>query len=312
MGAAKAKPFLKWAGGKRQLLRQIERYFPTTLKNGVIERYVEPFVGSGAVFLHVVQNYPVKEFFIADINLELILAYRTVQRDVQNLMIELARLEERYLPLTETKRKEFYYRLRAAYNAERRQIDYAVYEASWIRRTAQLIFLNRTCYNGLFRVNSRGEFNVPFGRYANPTICDRRNLLAVSHILQHATVHGGHYTDCAAVIDDRTLVYFDPPYRPLSATANFTAYSAHEFDDRSQLELAEFFKQLDGRGAYLLLSNSDPRSVDPEDDFLEVAYRSFPIERVQARRRINSRASKRGPISELLIRNYAVAQAQTD
>jgi DNA adenine methylase len=312
MGAGKARPFLKWAGGKRQLLRQIDHQFPSALKNGEITRYVEPFVGSGAVFLHVVQQYPVEEFFIADINQELILAYRTVQHDVKGLITELARLEERYLPLPETKRNEFYYKLRSAYNAERRRINYAAYHVSWVKRTAQMIFLNRTCYNGLFRVNSRGEFNVPFGRYPNPTICDRRNLQAASAILQRATIHGGHYTDCASIIDQQTLVYFDPPYRPLSATSNFTAYSAHQFDDRNQLELAAFFRKLDQRGAYLLLSNSDPRSVDPEDDFMESAYHSFAIERVQARRRINSKASKRGPINELLIRNYAVANPQPE
>lgn len=308
MRSRKARPFLKWAGGKRQLTRQIDRFFPPALENGVIRRYVEPFVGSGAIFFHVIQKYPVRELFIADINTELMLAYRTIQKNVHGLITELARLQERYLPLGEAKRKEFYYAQRAAYNEERSQINYRLYQPSWVRRTAQMIFLNRTCYNGLFRVNSRGEYNVPFGRYANPKICDRSNLQAVSAVLQRTDIRSGPYTACADVVDEQTLVYFDPPYRPLSATASFTAYSPHSFDDREQLQLAAFFRQLDQRGAFLLLSNSDPRNVDPNDDFLETAYCDYAIERVQARRRINSCAAKRGPISELLIRNYRLPQ----
>jgi DNA adenine methylase len=303
-GGNLARPFLKWAGGKRQLLSQIDSYFPRALKHGALQRYVEPFVGSGAVFFHVVQNYPVKELFIADINPELILAYRTIQEDVEGLIHELAYIEDRYLFLPETRRKAFYYQQRALYNEGRLAIDYDTFHDTWVKRTAQLIFLNRTCYNGLFRVNSHGEYNVPFGRYKNPTICNEPNLRAVSDILQRAEIHYGHYSDCIRVVGEGTLVYFDPPYRPISATANFTAYSSHNFDDNEQLALAEFYRGLDNQGACLILSNSDPKNTNPDDDFLEEAYAGFRIERVQARRRINRSAEKRGPINELLILNY--------
>lgn len=304
MQTRKARPFLKWAGGKRQLLSQIDGFFPQALKNGKLNRYVEPFVGSGAVFFHVVQNYPVKDLFIADINPELILAYRTIQQAVEALIAELMQIEAHYLPLPESQRKTFYYKQRALYNKNKPAIDYNTFQEAWIERTAQLIFFNRTCYNGLFRVNSRGEYNVPFGRYKNPVICNGPNLRAASALLQQARIHYGHYSACADVVDESTLVYFDPPYRPISATANFTAYSPHSFDDDQQLELAEFFRQLDSQGAHLLLSNSDPKNTDPKDDFLEEAYQGFRIERVQARRRINRSAEKRGLINELLILNY--------
>jgi len=299
-----ARPFLKWAGGKRQLLSQIDSYLPPALELGALQRYVEPFVGSGAVFFHVVQNYPVKELFIADINPELILAYRTIQEDVEALIAELAEIEDLYLPLDEAQRKAFYYRQRDIYNKSKALITYNTFQEAWVRRTAQLIFLNRTCYNGLFRVNSRGEYNVPFGRYKNPTICDGPNLRVVSEILQRAEIHYGHYSDCARVVGKATLVYFDPPYRPISTTSNFTAYSPHSFDDNQQLELAEFYRRLHHQGACLILSNSDPKNTDPADDFLEEAYAGFRIERVQARRRINRSVEKRGPINELLILNY--------
>lgn len=300
----KARPFLKWAGGKRQLLSQIDGYLPQALKTGQVRRYVEPFVGSGAVFFHVVQNYPLEELFLADINAELILAYHTIQQEVEALITELAAIEDRYLPLAEPERKAFYYRQRDGYNRDKVGIDFDSFQETWVKRAAQLIFFNKTCYNGLFRVNSRGEYNVPFGRYKNPTICDSPNLRAVSELLQRAQIHYGPYGDCAAAIDEATFVYFDPPYRPISATANFTAYSPHSFDDDQQLELADFYRQLDKKGAYLLLSNSDPKNIDPTDDFLEEAYAGFRIERVQARRRINRSAEKRGPINELLILNY--------
>jgi DNA adenine methylase len=259
----KARPFLKWAGGKRQLLPQIDSHLPAELKSGQIRRYVEPFVGSGAVFFHIVQTYAVGELFIADINAELILAYRAIQQDVDALIAELSALEEHYLGLSEEQRKTFYYRQRESFNEERTTITFHSFQPAWIRRTAQLIFFNKTCYNGLFRVNSRGEYNVPFGRYKNPTICDAPNLRSVSAILNRTRIHFGHYSDCA-----------------------------------------DFYRQLDEQGAHLLLSNSDPKNINPEDDFLEEAYEGFRIERVQARRRINRSADNRGPINELLILNY--------
>lgn len=300
----KARPFLKWAGGKRQLLPQITLLLPGGLQDGRIQRYAEPFVGSGAVFFHLAQTYHIPELYISDLNPELIRAYRTVQEDVEELIIFLRELEAAYLPLAEAERKCFYYAQRDQFNSTRPTAGSAAPAAACPERTAQLIFLNRTCYNGLFRVNASGAFNVPFGRYRRPRICDEPNLRAVSAVLQDTQIHYGRYTDCADFVDDATFVYFDPPYRPLTSTANFTAYSRHNFDDAAQLELAAFYRRLDAAGATLLLSNSDPRNVDPTDDFFEAAYAGFRFERVRASRRINSRAEKRGAINELLIANY--------
>lgn len=300
----KARPFLKWAGGKRQLLAQIESFFPTELKNGSLSRYVEPFVGSGAVFFKVSQAYPLRECLIADINPELILVYRTVKRDVDGLIDRLSDIETRYLALNESQRSDYYYHVRAVFNDQRHAIQYNEFEPIWIQRAAYMLFLNRTGYNGLFRLNSKGEFNVPIGRYPNPRILDEDNLRNVSHLLERVTVK---YCDFEAVdeyVDHNTLVYFDPPYRPLSSTAHFTSYSQEVFDDRQQLRLAAFYRRLDAKGGKLILSNSDPHNVDPDDDFFEQAYRGFRIERLLAKRNINRDPDKRGPISELLIMNY--------
>jgi DNA adenine methylase len=167
-----------------------------------------------------------------------------------------------------------------------------------------MIYLNRTCYNGLYRLNSVGVINVPFGRYANPRLLDEKNLCAVSRLLQGVSITCGDFTVIEPQVDAATFVYFDPPYRPISKTAHFTSYSQHNFDDAEQARLANFFRHLDGQGARLMLSNSDPHHLDPEDDFFERAYAGYRIERVQAGRNINSQSQKRGPISELVILNY--------
>lgn len=299
-----ARPFLKWAGGKRQLLAQIESHLPEALKRGHLARYVEPFVGSGAVFFYISQEYPLAEYLLSDVNRELILAYRTIQRRVEPLIERLAELQEEYLPLEDADRKARYYRTRARFNATLNAIDFETYQPAWIERTAQLIFLNRTCYNGLFRVNSKGEFNVPFGRYKRPKICDPENLRAVSRALKGVTLRCGDYTGVGERVDDETFVYFDPPYRPLTQTASFTTYSTHVFDDEEQLRLANFYRRLHREGACLMMSNSDPHNANPEDDFFEEAYRGFRLERVTASRNINRDAGGRGPVTELVIMNY--------
>ena len=195
--------------------------------------------------------------------------------------------------------------MRIAYNEALTHFDRDHYTAAWIDRAAQMIFLNKTCYNGLYRVNSRGEFNVPFGRYKKPAICDAQNILLVSQLLQTAALGRSHFTDCEEHVDDKTFVYFDPPYRPLNATSNFTSYSAHKFDDGDQNDLARFFARLHAiNGARMMLSNSDPANVDPADTFFQRLYRRFAIHKVYANRMINSKGSRRGKISELLITNY--------
>ena len=300
-----ARPFLKWAGGKRQLIEAIDARLPAALRAGNM-KYCEPFVGGGAVFFHVVQNYPVRDIFLADLNPELMLAYRAIQRDVEQVIVRLGGMQETHLALDEAGRKGYFYETRANFNRRRAAIHFDQYGEDWAERCAHIIYLNQTCYNGLFRVNSKGEFNVPFGRYKRPAICNAANLRAVSRMLQGATLHLGDFTDVQRFVDENTLVYFDPPYRPISRTANFKSYSAHDFDDSEQLRLAAFYRRLDGMGAKLMLSNSDPKNERPEDDFFERAYAGFRIERVEAMRNINSNSRARGAIRELLICNWPV------
>jgi len=300
----RAHPFLKWAGGKRQLLDQMQAYFPAELQDGQINRYVEPFLGSGALFFKIIQSYPIRECLLADINHELILVYKTIQQEVNSLIESLGEIEDRYSLLNQDQRREYYYRIREQYNLQRTSIQRVEFEPNWVLRAAYMIFLNRTGYNGLFRVNSSGEFNVPFGRYKHPRILDRDNLHHVATLLQNVNLHYGDFEMIADFVNEKTMVYFDPPYRPLSPTAHFTSYSSGRFDDQQQLRLARFYRSLDEQGGKLMLSNSDPHNVDPLDSFFESAYQGFRIERLSARRNINRDAEKRGQISELLILNY--------
>lgn len=298
------KPFLKWAGGKTQILEQIEHFLPNELSQGLIQRYIEPFVGGGAVFLAIAKRYPVDEFFISDINSELILAYKTIQKDVETMIDYLWSIQDEYIVLDEEQRKQYFYQVRLNFNLSRKQINFETYNSGWIHRTAQLIFLNRTCFNGLFRVNSKGEFNVPVGKYKNPKICDADNLRVLSKILQKTHIFQGDFTQCEMFIDDHSLVYFDPPYRPISKTAKFNNYSKNIFDDKEQLRLRDFFNLANRRKAKLILSNSDPKNEDQTDNFFEYAYSGYRIQKVRAARNINSKGNKRGKINELLIVNY--------
>jgi DNA adenine methylase len=299
-----AKPILKWAGGKSQLLEQIRKALPRELKMRQLTRYAEPFIGGGAVFFHIAQNFPVQQYYISDLNQELILLYKTIQRDVVALINQLGDIQERYYTLTSEQQEEFFYATRNTYNSKLHHVDFGNYSHDWIERSTQIIFLNRTCFNGLFRVNSKGEFNVPFGDYKNPRICDADNLRAVSAILQNTIIEFADFTVCDRFVDSQTFVYFDPPYRPISKTASFKAYSKHDFNDDEQRRLADFYRNLDARGAKLMLSNSDPQNENPDDKFFEEIYAGFNIRKVIAARNINSNGAKRGHIFELLITNY--------
>ena len=299
-----ARPFLKWAGGKRQLLDQLQSHFPPELKSGALTRYVEPFVGSGALFFKVCQSYPVQECLIADVNPELILVYQTVKHDVEGLIEKLAEIDTHYQGLDDAQRHDYYYHVRTSFNDQQKTMHYQDYQPGWAQRAAYMIFLNRTGYNGLFRVNSKGEFNVPVGRYSKPRILDANNLRAASSLLSKVSIQCCDFDSVEDFVDSETMVYFDPPYRPLSSTAHFTSYSKNTFDDQEQLRLAAFYRRLDAKGGKLMLSNSDPHNTNPEDDFFEQAYAGFRIERVTAKRNINRDPNKRGPVSELLIMNY--------
>jgi len=293
-----AKPFLKWAGGKGQLLSQLSEHLPERISREPFT-YIEPFVGGGAMLFYMLQHFGnIKKAVINDINEDLILTYRTVKDDVKALISKLAKIEEDYFAIVEQdKRSQLFYEIREQYNQ---------HDGNAIERVSQLIFLNKTCFNGLFRVNKRGQFNVPFGKYANPTICNAEVLRADSQLLQSAQVEicQGDYAQILRHIDGLTFVYLDPPYRPLDATSSFTAYAKGDFNDDDQRALAAFCHQLSDAGCYWMESNADCSAKNPEDTFFEELYKDFRIERVYASRFINANPEKRGKLTELLIKNY--------
>lgn len=297
----KTKPFLKWAGGKNKLLAQINHFLPPELANGGIKTYIEPFVGGGAIFLHLASSYQtIERLFISDINPELYIAYKTIQNQVDELIGMLSSIENQYLSLSEIRRKEYFYQLRWKFNQCRNNVDLNNQNPKWIERTAQLIFLNKTCFNGLFRVNSKGEFNVPMGKYRQPKICNPENLSSVSLILENTFIYQGDFSICEKFVDSHTFIYLDPPYKPVSKTSNFTSYSQHKFDDLEQLRLRDFFRLIDAKNSKLLLSNSESNNYN----FFADAYGNYRIERVRANRNINSNISKRNAVNEILVMNY--------
>lgn len=296
--SVKAKPFLKWAGGKGQLLTEIQKYYPFADKK--ITKYAEPFIGGGAVLFDVLNRYDLSEVYISDINAELVNCYWVAQQCVEELIQALTKMQDEYLPLNHEKRREYYTEKRARFNelknGEKKKGD--------IEKAALMIFLNRTCFNGLFRVNKKGQFNVPMGAYKNPIICDAQNLRAVSQKLKAVKIVCGDYKKSEVFVDEHTFVYFDPPYRPLTETSNFTSYTESQFDDNKQIELAQFAKMLDARGAKIVISNSDPKNENAEDDFFDTLYSAQRVHRVEASRMINCNKNSRGKIKELLITNF--------
>jgi DNA adenine methylase len=300
----KARPFLKWAGGKGQLLGQIGQHLPTDLQEGKLTKYAEPFIGGGAVFFLIANDFDVREFFISDMNEDLILAYRTIQQQVESLIEQLDEIQRQYIGLNPDRRKRYFYEARRLFNQNRVRIDRSSPSQDAALNVARLIFLNRTCFNGLYRVNLSGDFNVPYGNYRNPRICDAANLLSVSGSFQNAEIHYGDFTACKRFVDEQTFVYLDPPYRPISRTASFNSFYKNPFDDNEQRRLALFYQKLGSAGAKLMLSNSDPQNENLQDTFFEELYAGFSIHKVLANRRINSNGAKRGPITELLITNY--------
>jgi DNA adenine methylase len=300
-----AKPFLKWAGGKTQLLDEFCRRLPEGLgEKGKITRYVEPFIGGGAVFLYLNRRFSFGDCCIGDANEELILSYRVIQKSVKKLIGELRTLESGYFAKDEKEREAFYYEIRDSFNNYLPGINFQKYGPGWAARAARVIFLNRTCYNGLFRVNRNGEFNVPFGGYKNPDILNEENLRDVAKVLKNTRIFMGDFTRCRDYVDDHTFVYFDPPYRPISQTSSFTSYSKDGFSEKDQHRLAVLFRELDAKGAKIMLSNSDPQNLDTRDTFFDDLFSGYTIERVPARRIINCNGTRRGSIDELIITNY--------
>ena len=296
-----AKPFIKWVGGKGKLLSQLNMSLPRELYEDGFT-YVEPFVGGGAMLFYMLQNFVnIKRVVINDINKNLTDAYTNIKQEPEGLVYRLKHIEQQYFGIkTEETRKDFYLDMRRRFNEE---------PLSSLDKTAILIFLNRTCFNGLYRENTKGKFNVPFGRYANPTICNEEVIYADSELLNRYDVQilNGDFKETAKAIDNvgLTFFYFDPPYRPLSVTSSFNSYVKEDFNDDSQRDLANFCRQLNTRkNVKWMLSNSDCSAKNPADTFFEEIYEGFNIQRVYASRMVNAKASKRGKLTELLIRNY--------
>ena len=294
----KVKPFLKWAGGKGQLLAEIEQYYP--FADAKITKYAEPFVGGGAVLFDILSRFDLEDVYISDINAELINTYCMIRDDIDGLISLLSTMQREFLPLDCEQRKAYYLKQRDRFN----DLKCNGSERDHTEKAALMIFLNKTCFNGLYRVNRKGLFNVPMGAYKNPLICDAENLCAVSEKLRHVTIVCGDYRKSADFIDNKTFVYFDPPYRPLTDTANFTAYTETLFDDKEQIELAKFVDDMHGKGAKIVVSNSDPKNFNSTDEFFDCIYSSHKIKRVEATRMINCNSEARGKIKELLISNF--------
>lgn len=287
------KPFVKWVGGKGHLIDELNRL----IVKKASQKYCEPMVGGGALFFNVLTTQSFEQLYVSDINSELINAYNVIKSNVSELVAKLTELQMTYLPMDESGRKYYYYLIRDKFNSlklcNETKTDKAVY----------FIFLNKTCFNGLYRVNKKGEFNVPMGSYKNPTICDEVNLRNISKALQNVTIVCGDYELSQSFIDKDTFVYIDPPYRPISQTAGFTAYNTDSFDDDEQIRLSKFIDKINAVGARIVLSNSDPKNINPDDNFFDSLYSRYKIKRITANRSINSKADKRGQITELLITN---------
>lgn len=295
------KPFLKWAGSKRQLLAQFSALYPPALKNGSIKNYYEPFLGSGAVFFDIVQHYSIENAWLFDLNSDLVLTYQVIQEQPAKLTETLLALQKKYLAYDKAGRQVFFYDQRSLFNQQAGIAAIKKPGKKRIERAAQLIFLNRTCYNGLFRVNAKGAFNTPAGDYKNPSICDPVQLAAAAGFLSRATIQQADFKKGLKTVKPHSFVYLDPPYRPLSRTASFTGYSKTRFADAQQEQLAAVYRKLDANGALLMLSNSDTA-----DGFFDRLYQGFSIKKVPAKRMINTDASKRGYVSEIVVTNYAV------
>lgn len=295
---SKAKPFVKWAGGKSQLIQQLEALLPTNFDEKEEITYIEPFVGGGAMLFHMLQTHKnIKRAVINDINPDLTACYEVVKHNPQLLISELSEIQGEYLSIkSEDARKDFYLTCRNKFNAK---------ISDKIENSCLFIFLNHTCFNGLYRVNKSGKFNVPFGRYVSPKICDAETIVADSNILQNVEIMTGDFTHTYDKIDKQSFFYFDPPYRPLSSTSSFNDYSKENFNDEAQIRLKQFCDKLHRTGIQFLLSNSDCLGYDGKDRFFDDLFENYNIYRVWASRCVNANGSKRGKLTEIVVGNFA-------
>lgn len=301
---AKAKPFIKWVGGKGQLIEQLDSYLPADFGNWENATYIEPFVGGGAMLFYMLQRYPnIQRAVINDINSDLMTCYETVRDKPEQLIESLQKIENTYLNLlTDEEKRDFYGKMRERYNEKNLEP---------VENTTIFFFLNRTCFNGLYRVNKKGLFNVPFGKYDNPTICDSETIRKDSELLQRVKILKGDFESTFGYAQGNTIFYFDPPYRPLSDTSSFNDYAKEAFNDDAQIRLKEYCDIIHQAGYNFILSNSDCKGKNEEDTFFDVLYEKYYIERVWASRSINSNPSKRGKLTELLVHNYYETKGNT-
>lgn len=295
----KAKPFVKWVGGKTQLIDQLEALLPADFDKWENVTYIEPFVGGGAMLFYMLQTHSnIKSAIINDINPDLTTCYKVVRDNPSELVKSLQDIQKEYYSLeAEEIRKEFYLRMRKEFNTK---------ALDPIRNTTLFFFLNRTCFNGLYRVNKAGLFNVPFGRYETPMICDPNTIYTDSEILQNVEILTGDYQQTLSKAHGNTLFYFDPPYRPLSNTSSFNDYTKESFNDFAQRRLKEFCDNVEKAGFQFMLSNSDC-----QDMFFDDLYAQYIIERVWASRSVNANPTKRGKLQEILVHNYQRTKRQT-
>lgn len=290
-------PFVKWAGGKGQLLDIIKNNLPKGIGK-TITKYAEPFVGGGALLFDLIKNYTFSEIYINDKNKELINVYNVIKEKCDLFIKELKKYKKEYEKLDIENQQKYYYLKREEFN------KIPLNEQTKIKKATLFIFLNKTCFNGLYRVNKAGKFNVPVGKYKNPLIYNEENLTNISKKLKDVKITAEDYHVVEKLVDNKTFVYLDPPYRPLNITSAFTSYTENQFDDNDQIELATFYKKLSDKGVKILLSNSDPHNTNKSDNFFDELYYDYNVQRITAKRTINSKAEERGEITELLIKNY--------
>lgn len=291
---AKAKPFIKWVGGKGQLIEQLDMLLPLDFEKRENVVYVEPFIGGGAMLFYMLQRYKnITSAVINDINKNLIECYKVIRDNPSSLIKILGEIQNEYYSLkNEAAKKEYFLKKRVLYNMG---------DCVAVEKSALLIFLNRTCFNGMYRVNKSGNFNVPFGKHEKPLICDSETIYADSELLKDVELLSGDFEDTLDRVVDNVFFYIDPPYRPLSETSCFNDYSKENFNDEAQIRLKFFCDKIHQRGGQFMLSNSDC-------SFFEDLYKDYSIKKVYAARNINSIASKRGKIAEIVVRNYKEKQ----
>ena len=294
---AKTKPFIKWVGGKGQLLGQLETMLPSDFDSMQNVVYVEPFVGGGAMLFYMLQNHKcIKRAVINDINQDLTTCYKTVRDQPEELIRSLVAIQEDYYSITDYEaQKAYYLKKRERFNSK---------PTNSVESATLFIFLNRTCFNGLYRVNKSGKFNVPFGRYVHPTICDAETIREDSRLLQSVDILTGDFEQTFKYVSENAFFYFDPPYRPLNHTSCFNDYAKEAFNDAEQVRLKRFCDRLQKAAIPFMLSNSDCAGSNGNDSFFDELYADYEIRRVWASRSVNANAAKRGKLTELLVRNY--------